>query len=257
MLEQELAEFFAEHDWRPYTESLYGRILRRFFSQVSDVENLSAAGFRKWLMDQTTFWPGPGCDKCHVDPRGFPSMVNLDQFGQGCQACREQGGWAVPYLVTRRADYAVRLLLGLARHPQGSRLPARQISREMLIPLPMLYALLKPLAQAGLIRTYPGSQGGIALARPLHEISLWDIVTTVERAPVVSPCVEDFDFCPLAPGCPVRKQWLRLQHAIEHHLRSVTLADLQQDAAGERSWPLHLPVQQRFPQNPIPEQREP
>lgn len=134
------------------------------------------------------------------------------------------------FLVNRRTDYAVRVILGLARYPAGTRVSAQQLSEEMLIPLPMLYSLLKELARAQLIRTYPGAGGGVELAHDPADITLWDVVVSVDRPPQVSECVDHPGSCPFAPSCPVRRRWARIQRLIQEELEQVTFAELLQEA---------------------------
>ena len=134
------------------------------------------------------------------------------------------------FLINRRTDYAIRVILGLAKYPPGTRLSSQQLSEEMLIPLPMLYSLLKELARARLIRTYPGAGGGVELAHAPEDITLWDVVAAVDRAPQISECVEHPGACPFAGACPVRKRWIRLQRLVRQELENVTFAELAQEA---------------------------
>ncbi len=134
------------------------------------------------------------------------------------------------FLINRRTDYAIRMVLGLARHPPGTRLSSQQLSEEMFIPLPMLYSLLKELARARLIRTYSGAGGGVELAHAPEDITLWDVVAAVDRAPQISECVEYVDTCPLVGTCPVRKRWIRLQHLVRRELEGITFAELAQES---------------------------
>ncbi len=134
------------------------------------------------------------------------------------------------FLINRRTDYAVRVILGLAKYPAGTRVSAQQLSEDMLIPLPMLYSLLKELARARLIRTYPGAGGGVELAHDPADITLWDVVAAVDRPPQVSECVDHPGSCPFAPTCPVRRRWARIQRLIQEELEGVTFAELVQEA---------------------------
>lgn len=138
--------------------------------------------------------------------------------------------WGVHFLINRKTDYAIRALLGLARRPAGVRVPAQHLSQEMYIPLPMLYNLVQALARAGLVRTSPGIRGGVELARQPEHITLWDVLVAVNGRLQVAECIERPTICPFAPRCPVRQRWMQLQRLIEDELRSVTIAQLAQQA---------------------------
>ena len=46
------------------------------------------------------------------------------------------------FRVNRQTDYAVRVVLALAKKPQGTRLPTSEIGREMLIPPSLLQRIV-------------------------------------------------------------------------------------------------------------------
>lgn len=134
------------------------------------------------------------------------------------------------FLINRRTDYAIRVILGLARRPPGTRVSSQQLSEEMCISLPMLYSLLKEMARARLIRTYPGVGGGVELAHAPENITLWDVVAAMDRTPHIAECVEHPGACPFAGTCPVRKHWMRLQRLVRQELESMTFAQLAREA---------------------------
>lgn len=93
--------------------------------------------------------------------------------------------------------------------------------------------ILSQLKDAGLIEVKRGP-GGAALAKPLDEITFFDVYQSVE-------CIEDhtlFHFHENPdPDCPVGKnihrvlddKLLRIQGAMEQELKAITLADVDSD----------------------------
>ena len=134
------------------------------------------------------------------------------------------------FRINRKTDYSVRVMLCLARRPLGARLPTQAIQDEMLVPRPYLQRIVADLSRAGLIRTYPGANGGLELARPPRTISLRQIWEAVEGVLLVSDCLKAPGECPLDAGCPVRLRWCRLQAMMAHELESTTLEQLAQEA---------------------------
>lgn len=134
------------------------------------------------------------------------------------------------FRVNRKTDYAVRVVVALAKHPAGTRLPTQQIQDEMLVPRPFLQRIVAELSAAGLIRTYTGPNGGLELARPAEQISLRDLVEIMEGPTCISECLELPHECPLSSACPVRSRWGRLQAVILHELARTTIWQLAQEA---------------------------
>jgi len=132
--------------------------------------------------------------------------------------------------ISRRTDYAVRVLLSLAIHQgEGPRL-VQDIVDEMLIPLPFVKRIVADLVRAGLVQSRRGSKGGLWLRRPADEITLLDVVEASDEPLEISQCIDDPDFCPLSETCPVRKRWARLRALIRRELRSVTIAQLAEES---------------------------
>ena len=136
--------------------------------------------------------------------------------------------------INRQTDYAVRVVLALAKRGQDSRLSSAEIQQEMLIPQALMGRIVAQLARAGLINTFPGRDGGLMLPRPASQITLKDIVEAFEGPILLSEClqVKGEDDCPFQSNCPVRPKWGRVQVAMLREMASITFEDLAQESLG-------------------------
>ncbi len=135
------------------------------------------------------------------------------------------------FRINRRTDYAVRVMVALAKRPTGARLSTKEIQDEMLTPRAFLQRIIADLSKAGLILTYPGPNGGLQLSRPADEINLRHIWEAIEGSFLISDCVRSADACPLYHGCPVHSRWARMQSLILQELEGSSLSQLARDAA--------------------------
>ncbi len=135
--------------------------------------------------------------------------------------------------INRQTDYAVRVVLALAKHPQGTRLSSGTIQREMLIPKAILGRIVAQLAAAGLVKTYPGREGGLELPQPAGAITLKDVVEAFEGPLLLSECLESHaeDDCPFRGECPVSSKWGRVQAAMLKEMASINFKSLAKEAA--------------------------
>jgi Rrf2 family protein len=140
------------------------------------------------------------------------------------------------FRVNRQTDYAIRVLLDLARQPAGTRRPTRMIGKEMNIPGAFLPRIVAQLAQAGLLLTFQGRDGGLELPRPAQQITLRQIVEAVEGPLVISECMLGEQTCPFEDACPVQTCWVRVQEVFVKELERTTLANLARHA-GRTSGP--------------------
>ncbi len=93
------------------------------------------------------------------------------------------------FRVNRQTDYAARVILALAKKPQGTRISTSEIGREMLIPPALLQRIVAELANGSFIKTQPGREGGITLAKLPRQITLLEIVEQFEGPLVISDCI--------------------------------------------------------------------
>jgi Rrf2 family iron-responsive transcriptional regulator len=133
--------------------------------------------------------------------------------------------------INRQTDYAIRVLLMLAQQPVGTRLSSFEIASEMLIPSAFLSRIVAQLAQAGLLVTFPGREGGLQLPRPAEKITLKDVVEVMEGRFLLSECMTGEEACPFEGDCRVRCRWIKLQAKILDELSSTTFADLASESS--------------------------
>jgi Rrf2 family protein len=133
--------------------------------------------------------------------------------------------------INRKTDYAIRVILALAKQGDEAMLPTSQIQQEMLIPRALSLRVVAELSKGGFIVTFPGRDGGVKLARPAGEINLRQVVTYFEKNFTVSECLHGGDTCPFDKSCPVRCRWARLQNLILKELENTTFDELAREAA--------------------------
>jgi Rrf2 family protein len=136
--------------------------------------------------------------------------------------------------INRQTDYAVRVVLALAKRGEGIRLSSAEIQQEMLIPPALMTRIVAQLAREGLVNTFPGRDGGLMLPRQADRISLKDVVEAFEGPILLSECMQakGEDDCPFRTNCPVRSKWGRVQVAMLREMASITFEDLVQEALG-------------------------
>ena len=145
-----------------------------------------------------------------------------------------KGYWTNMLRINRQTDYAVRVVLALAKRGETARLSSTAIQQEMLIPQSFMSRIVAQLAQTGLVLTFPGRDGGLQLPRPANEITLKEVFEAFERPVLLSECmqVKGEDDCPFHVACPLRTKWGRVQVAMLREMASISFADLALEAQG-------------------------
>ncbi|MFB3813847.1 MAG: Rrf2 family transcriptional regulator [Terriglobales bacterium] len=127
--------------------------------------------------------------------------------------------------ITRAADYAVRVMVHLASLPPGSKARRRDIAEATDVPESFLSKVLQQLVQEGMIASQRGSGGGFRLAASPN-VSLLDVMEAIEGPTRLNVCLEPGLSCERKSWCAAHVVWVEAQAALEHVLRSATIAML-------------------------------
>ncbi|HEY6545041.1 MAG TPA: SUF system Fe-S cluster assembly regulator [Dokdonella sp.] len=132
--------------------------------------------------------------------------------------------------VSKLTDYATVVMACLAA--RGSDLASAQaLADSARLEVPTVSKLLKQLAQAGLVVSTRGVNGGYRLARAPEGITIADIVIAIEGPIGMTECSVHSGVCGHEPHCGVRVNWRRINQAIAGALASVTLAEMSRPPA--------------------------
>jgi Rrf2 family protein len=132
--------------------------------------------------------------------------------------------------VSAKADYALRAVIELAVIGGDTPVKGERIAQAQEIPLKFLENILGDLRHAGIVRSQRGVEGGYWLARPADEITVADVIRSVEGpiANVRGVGPEQVEYAGSAER--LRDVWIAVRANLRAVLEEVTIADL---ASGE------------------------
>lgn len=127
--------------------------------------------------------------------------------------------------LTQLTDYAMRLLIHLAQHPQRLCTTA-EVAARYRISEAHLVKVTHQLGRAGWIVTTRGHGGGIRLARPPEAIRLGEVVRSMEPDFDVVECFATGNSCMLSGNCRLTGVIDGALQSFMQHLDRHTLADI-------------------------------
>lgn len=128
--------------------------------------------------------------------------------------------------LSSKTRYGVRLMISLAEKFGEGPIMLKDIALEQGISEKYLSLIVMPLRSADMVLSTRGAHGGYVLARPPSEITLKNVVETLEGETFLVQCVKDADACPRVPTCPTRDVWSILTKTISGTLEGITLEQL-------------------------------
>ena len=130
--------------------------------------------------------------------------------------------------ISTKGDYATRALQDLAlRYNQGP-IPIEAIAQRQALPARYLEQLLLPLKRGGFVGSKRGVNGGYYLAKPPREITLGQIIRTVDGpiAPIFCVAETSREACSQESLCVLREIWTEVRDAVAAIVDNTTLADI-------------------------------
>lgn len=130
-------------------------------------------------------------------------------------------------LISTRGRYALRVIIDLAEHQNGSYIPMKDVAKRQDISLKYLEQILPVLAKNRLIEGVHGKGGGYKLTRLPQEYKVGDILRLTEGDLAPVACLEcGAKPCERAKDCRTLSMWVRFKELIDDFFDGVTIADL-------------------------------
>jgi len=125
--------------------------------------------------------------------------------------------------ITQEADYAMRIVLALARRGEGVRLDAKSIATEENVPQRFALKILRKLTKAGVVKSFRGVQGGYAISRPPKDINMHDVIVAIDGPVYINRCLETPESCNLSrtEHCAIHHELGRIQSMINDEMVKV------------------------------------
>ena len=125
--------------------------------------------------------------------------------------------------INLESDYAVRIVSFLCR--DGMKYDAKTIAENTGVTLRFALKILRKLVAAGIVKSYKGTQGGYKIAKLAEEITLLEVIETMEGRYGFSRCLNEEhscgDWCS-GMGCKVQRVYSKITDQVREELSKVT-----------------------------------
>lgn len=129
-------------------------------------------------------------------------------------------------VLRRNTDYALRMMVNLARHFNGESLSAKQLTSEGNFSYSLGCKILQTLAKAKLVKSNLGPKGGFALTREPSQITLMEIINVTQGGIRLNRCLRGGDGCEFQPECEISTKLQCLQLYIDGYFGGITLNEV-------------------------------
>lgn len=127
--------------------------------------------------------------------------------------------------ISAKSRYAVRALIELAHHNDGTPVPIADIANRRGIPLQFLEQLFSSLRKAGILNSHRGVRGGFSFKQLPEDISILDVVRVLDGNISPATCTSGAG-CEKIDSCVMNEVWSDVKSSLEDVLSSNNIADL-------------------------------
>ena len=128
--------------------------------------------------------------------------------------------------ISTKGRYGTRFMLELAINYSRKPMLLRDIATREEISEGYLQHIVDTLKGSGLIFSNRIRHGGYTLSRKPEEITLKDILSSLEGTISLTECVHNPDICARSPHCTTHDVWSELCNKFSSSLEEITLKDM-------------------------------
>ena len=128
--------------------------------------------------------------------------------------------------LSTRGRYGIHAMYELAANYGGSPVSIKALAEKQNIPEAYLEQLIAVLRKDELVVSIRGAQGGYRLARTPEEITVGDVLRSLEGGLRLIDCLEEEETCGKSCACPSRIVWKKLSDGLNAIVDSITLKDM-------------------------------
>lgn len=129
--------------------------------------------------------------------------------------------------ISTRGRYALRFMIDLAQHDNGTYVALKDVSARQNISIKYLEQITSLLSKFGLLLSVRGPQGGYKLAKRPEAYTVGEILRITEGSLAPVSCLETpVNSCPRKDSCQTLTLWEGLNKVIADYLAGITLDDL-------------------------------
>ena len=143
--------------------------------------------------------------------------------------------------LSTKGRYGIHAMYDLAQYGSETPQSIKAIAERQGVPEAYLEQLIGQLRRSGLVKSVRGAQGGYLLSRAPSEITVGQVLRTLEGDLAVVDCLLEEDTCGKSCACPSRIVWLKIRDGLNAIVDGITLQDMINDykclqAQGDYKW---------------------
>jgi len=135
--------------------------------------------------------------------------------------------------LTKKTDYALMAINYMSGRNAAFVANTRNIAEIYNIPRELLAKILQKLAKEGIIDSQNGPKGGYTLLKEPGDITLGEVIRTIEGPIQIVRCIEGETTCSQTEQCTIQSPLRKIERQIVDFLDSITIDKLANESVSE------------------------
>ena len=132
--------------------------------------------------------------------------------------------------ISTKGRYAIRVMIDLAEHNNGSYIPLKDIATRQEISLKYIEGIMTLLSKNNIVDGMHGKGGGYRLIKDTDNYTVGEILRITEGELAPLPCIKktstNCEFCSRQSFCKTMPMWNDFNKLVNSYFDNISLADL-------------------------------
>ncbi len=124
---------------------------------------------------------------------------------------------------------AIRAMVYIVNYQGDKFVSIQEIAKDLNLSFYFLSKILQKLVKAGFLESHRGPKGGVKLAKNPSEITLLDIVETIDGDTFFTECILGFKECSDVEPCAIHEKWAEKREQIYRMFKETNLEEIEKE----------------------------
>lgn len=129
-------------------------------------------------------------------------------------------------ILSKSCIYGIQAAIYVAAQGGTDYVAISKVAEQLNISFHFLTKVLQQFTQAGIMTSYRGPKGGVAIAKPTEKISLYDLICAIDGPDMFTECMLGLPGCGHEEPCPAHEHWVEVRQKFTQIARQTHLASL-------------------------------
>lgn len=132
--------------------------------------------------------------------------------------------------ITQESDYAIKIVLYLAKLDKGEIANAREISESENMSMKFALKILRRLCKVKIVESFRGIKGGYKLKKSAEDVNLRSVIEAIQGEMYINSNLKNITSAKKVAGDPINSLLFSIQEGVRKQLNETTFKSLKDTA---------------------------